>query len=392
VDSGTVSPGILSRQPYADADIGKPKAEVLAARLDRIYPGNEIIGAVAEITLSDIFATPSLDQYDLIIDATANRAVAAMVERSRRDERAAWPTLITVAINQQATHGVVAVAPRGTVGAGVDLLRRLGLSTCMSTALGDVYAAFFPSQAGRLNFRPDTSCSDTTFIGSTTDIAALAAQLLDSALARLEMSRDAAGAEPPHRSLTIVRLGRDDELKAARVVLDLRPDRVATDHGQAYEIRVDENALETMREHTRASVNGRTPGVGHTGGLLLGQYDSAGRIAWVSEATGLPEGSAANPLKIELALNDVQQFLDDRGARSGGMLTLIGFWHTHRGASAEPSDEDRTTMRQRVASAEWPASPALLVVLGLPADGSVGEPSSPWTPEIHAETFAVGTA
>jgi hypothetical protein len=387
VDSGTVSPGILSRQPYEDADIGKPKAEVLAARLGRIYPGNEIIGAVAEITVSDMFAAASLDQYDLIIDATANRAVAAMIERSRRDEHAPWPTLITVAINQQATHGVAAVAPRGTVGAGVDLLRRLGLSTCMSTALRDVYAAFFPPRAGRLNFRPDTSCSDTTFIGSTTDIGALAAQLLDSALARLEMSRDAAGAEPPHRSLTIIRLGRDDELKPARVVLDLGPDRVATDHGQAYEIRVDENAMETMRGHVRASVNGRTPGAGHTGGLLLGQFDSACRVAWVSQATGLPEGSAANSLQIKLATDNVREVLDDRSSRSGGMLTLIGFWHTHRGASAEPSDEDRATMRERAASPEWPAAPALLLVLGIPADGSVGESSSPWTPEIHAETF-----
>jgi proteasome lid subunit RPN8/RPN11 len=273
------------------------------------------------------------------------------------------------------------------VAAGVDLLRRLGLSTCMSTALRDVYAAFFPTRAGRLNFRPDTSCSDTTFIGSTTDIGALAAQLLDSALARLEMSRDAAGAEPPHRSLTIIRLGRDDELKPARVVLDLGPERVATDHGQAYEIRLDENAMETMREHVRASVNGRTPGAGHTGGLLLGQFDSVCRIAWVSQATGLPEGSTANSLQIKLAVDDVQDFLGDRSSRSGGMLTLIGFWHTHRGASAEPSDEDRATMRERAASPEWPATPALLLVLGIPADGSVGQPPSPWAPEIHAETF-----
>jgi hypothetical protein len=387
VDSGTVSPGVLSRQPYEDADIGKPKAEVLAARLGRIYPGNEITGSVAEITFSDIFTASSLDKYDLIIDATASRAVATMIERSRRDEHARWPTLITVAINQQATHGVAAVAPRGTVGAGIDLLRRLGLSTCMSTALGDVYAAFFPPRAGRLNFRPDTSCSDTTFIGSTTDIGALAAQLLDSALARLEMSRDAAGAEPRHRSLTIIRLGRDDELKAARVVLDLRPDRVAMDHGQAYEIRIDENAMETMREHVRASVNGRTPGAGHTGGLLLGQFDTACRIAWVSQATGLPKGSTANALQIKLAVDDVQEVLSDRGSRSGGMLSLIGFWHAHRGGSAEPSEEDQATMRKRVASPEWPPAPALLLVLGIPEDGSVGEPSSPWAPEVHAETF-----
>lgn len=398
VDSGTVSPGILSRQPYEDADIGKHKADILATRLSRIYPGNEITGAVGDVTLSDIFSVVSSNDYDLVIDATANRAVATMIERSQRDERARieqsqpdertrWPALITVAINQQATHGVAAVTPRGAVGAGVDLLRRLGLSTCTSAALDDVHAAFFPPRAGRRNFRPDTSCSDTTFIGSTTDTSALAAQLLDSALTRLETLDDARDAEPAHRSLTIIRLGRDDELRAARVVLDVPPDRKETDHRQVYEVRVDENAMETMREHVRASANGRTPGAGHTGGLLLGQFDSACRIAWVSQATGLPPGSTAGRLRMTLGLRAVQEVLDDRRNSSEGRLTLIGFWHTHPGGSAEPSEVDRATMRERVASPEWPAAPALLLVLGIPENGSVGEPPAPWEPQIHAETF-----
>jgi integrative and conjugative element protein (TIGR02256 family) len=392
VDSGTVSPGILSRQPYEDADIGKYKAEMLADRLGRIYPGSRVIGSVAEITSPDVFSTSALDLYNLdlynlVIDATASRAVAAKIERFRRDERAPWPTLITVAINQYATHGVAAVTPPGAVGAGVDLLRRLGLSTCTNTALGDVYTAFFPPPAGRLNFRPDTSCSDTTFIGSTTDMGALAAQLLDSALARLDAPPGAAGTEPRHRSLTIVRLGRDDEPKAARVVLDLPSDRVVPDFRQLYEVRIDETAMETVREHVRASANGRTPGAGHTGGLLLGQFDSVCRIAWVSQATGLPPGSTASSLRIKLDPDEVRHFLDERSRRSGGMLTLVGFWHTHPGGSAAPSEEDRTTMRELVASPEWPATPALLLVLGIPGDRSVGEPGAPWAPAIHAETF-----
>ncbi len=263
----------------------------------------------------------------------------------------------------------------------------MGLIACMSTDLGDVYAAFFPSRAGRLNFRPDTSCSDTTFIGSTTDMGALAAQLLDSALARLDTPLGAAGTEPPHRSLTVVRLGRDDELKAARVVLDLPPDRVVMDHRQVYEVRIDETAMETIRGYARASANGRIPGAGHTGGLLLGQFDSACRIAWASQATGLPPGSTVSSLKIKLGMDEVRDVLEERGRRSGSMLTLVGFWHTHPGGSVAPSEEDRATMLKLVASPEWPSGPALLLVLGVPRDGSAGEPSSSWAPEIHAETF-----
>ena len=124
--------------------------------------------------------------------------MTAKIERSQRDQRRAWPSLITVAISQQATHGVAAVTPQGAVGAGIDLLRRLGLRTCTSTALGDVYTAFFPPEAGRLNFRPDASCSDTTFIGSTTDMGALAAQLLDGALTRADLQAGDDGSDRSH--------------------------------------------------------------------------------------------------------------------------------------------------------------------------------------------------
>jgi integrative and conjugative element protein (TIGR02256 family) len=86
-------------------------------------------------------------------------------------------------------------------------------------------------------------------------------------------------------------------------------------------------------------------------------------------------------------MSEVCDFLDNRSSRSGGMLTLIGFWHTHPGSKAAPSETDRTTMQNLVASPEWRSGPALLLVLGLPEDGSAGEPAAPWVPEIHAETF-----
>jgi proteasome lid subunit RPN8/RPN11 len=389
VDSGRVNPGILSRQPYEDADIGKHKAKALAERLGRIRRENRITASVGDIIYSDLLSGVGQDQYDLVIDATANRSVAAKIERTQRDQHDPWPTLVTVAISQHATHGVAAVTPRGAVGAGIDLLRQLGLKTCLNTALRDVYEAFFPPEAGRLNFRPDTSCSDTTFIGSTTDLGALAAQLLDGALARLDPQLGAivTGPGPPHRSLSIVRLGNDNELKAARVVLDVPSDHVVMDHEQTYEGRIDETAMEAMREHIRASVNGRTPGAGHTGGLLLGQFDSTCRIAWVSQVTGLPPGSTATPLKIQLEMDEVRDFLDERSSHSDGMLTLIGIWHSHPTGSTEPSETDRETMRGLVVRPEWRSAPALLLVLPVPDDPSASEPTSSWEPQIHAETF-----
>jgi hypothetical protein len=385
VDDGTVSPGVLSRQPYEDADIGRAKAEVLASRLSRIRPDSKITASVANILDADLFSGPDLDQYDLIIDATANRSVAAKIERAQRDHHEGWPTLITVAINQEATHGVATVTPRGTVGAGVDLLRRLGLRACVSTALSDVYTAFFPPEPDRLNFRPDATCSDTTFIGSSTDLSALAAQLLSSALARLDASFDAIGGSPSNRSVGIVRLGNDGEFKPALVVLELPPDHVIVDRTQTYEVRIDQNTLDTIHESVRASVNGRISGAGLTGGLLLGQFDSACRVAWVSEATGLPPGSTATPLAVNWDGGEVRDFIEDRMSESEARLALIGFWHTRTGDAVAPSPTDVATMRQTVASTEWGMTPALLLELAVPE-----ELGSTWLPEIHAETFVAG--
>lgn len=385
VDSGTVSPGVLSRQPYEDADIGEPKAGVLAARLGRIRPETEITASVADIITADLFGKPELDQYDLVIDATANRSVAARIERAQRDHHDWWPALITVAISQQATHGVSAVTPRGVPGAGVDLLRRLDLRTRVSTALSDVHAAFFPPEADRLNFRPDPTCSDTTFIGSSTDMSALAAQLLHGALGHLDSGPG--GDEPPRRSLSIVRLGHEDGLKAARVTLDLPPDRVVSDPGQDYEVRIDQTAMETISEHVGRSVNGRTGGAGLTAGLLLGQFDTACRVAWVSQATGLPPESTASPLNIKRDSDEVRDFLDERRRSSGGLLTLIGFWRSRPAGLAAPGEADADTMRRMAGSPEWRPAPALFLELAMPAGAAVAAFGVPWLPQIHAEVF-----
>ena len=116
VDTAMVSPGILVRQPYDDADIGEPKAYMLAQRLGRIRPGAKILASVADVRLAGVLCGSVLDHFDLIIDATANRSVAARIERSRRDNHFRWPALVTVAIGQTATQGIATVTPPGTIG------------------------------------------------------------------------------------------------------------------------------------------------------------------------------------------------------------------------------------------------------------------------------------
>jgi hypothetical protein len=384
MDSGSVSPGILSRQPYEDADIGKFKAAVIAARLGRIRPETEVAGSVVDVIRSGVLDTPRLAHYDLIIDATANRSVAAVIERSRRRNLEWWPTLVTLAISQQATHGVAAVTPRGAIGAGIDLLRRLGLETS-NRALQDVHTAFFPPAAQRLNFHPDPTCSDPTFVGSTTDIAALAAQLLDSAAARIDKPDGQTDTGVPSRSLTIVRLGVTDESKPARVALDLQADRVITVQEGNWEIRLQESALEIIRGHTRESAVGQTPGAGRTAGLLVGQFENVCRIAWVSYATSLTPGSSVDPFDFRLDDDEVIEFLDDLRKRSDGLLTPVGFWRTHLGDPTALTDAERKILQKLISSEQWRVPQALLLDVSDLGDVSTGDPAQPWMPSFRAE-------
>lgn len=384
VDSDTVSPGILVRQPYDDGDIGQPKAIVLAQRLAWIRPETEVSALMADIRSLDLPSDEELGPADLIIDATANRTVATRIERARCDAPDTWPALVTVGISQTATVGVAAVTPTGFTGAGVDLLRKLGLESGQDEELADIHAEFFPPQAERMIFHPEPGCSDATFIGSATDVSALAAQLLDSALTRLDFIPARTPASPPpdplSASLCIARLGRNGSQEPARVVLDVVPDLLLADSREIYQIRLDPRAAERMLNIATEATADQGPVSGnHVGGLLLGQFDDACQIVWVSDVTSPPPGSTVTELGLELNTPKAQEDLEARRQQSGGLLSHIGFWHVHQG-SPVPSETDRQTMRQLLGIAPR----MLLLILSLP--GHFPTPPRA-TPDMYAEVF-----
>jgi proteasome lid subunit RPN8/RPN11 len=390
VDSTQVNPGILVRQPYQDADIGKPKADVLADRLGRIRTDTKVTASVADVLSLDLPGALPLGQPDLIIDATANRSVAAKIEQSRRHNPQDWPSLVTVAIGQTATAGVAAVSPKGSAGAGIDLLRRLGLKASKDPGLADIHDEFFPQPSQRVHFQPEPGCSDSTFIGSATDVTALAAQLLDSALAQLESVTAPSSASGGHdavpTSLCIGRLGRDGEQRPARALLVIPHDRVLEDSRHVYQVRLDQWAIRQMRHIVRAvTADGGASARRETGGLLLGQFDEACEIAWVSEVTSPPPGSIGTPLGLELNIPEARDYVLERRHLSGGLLGHIGFWHIHPDGPASPSDLDKQTMEDLLGYAQR----MLLLVLSLADGTSAAEDQSPssWAPDMYAEVF-----
>jgi hypothetical protein len=96
------------------------------------------------VVSSQLLSEKALSNFGLVIDATASRTVHEAVELTRRDGRSSWPALVTVAISQRAVTGIAAVTPRGAVGAGIDLLRRLAIASSSDPELADVRDDFFP--------------------------------------------------------------------------------------------------------------------------------------------------------------------------------------------------------------------------------------------------------
>ncbi|MGH3248261.1 MAG: ThiF family adenylyltransferase [Trebonia sp.] len=398
IDNGTVNPGILVRQPYYDADIGLPKAEALACRLRGIHPGLRIFGVDADVHSFGRRLQRLVEGFDLVIDATADRSVAARIERMRLDKPRHWPDLAAVGISQSARYGIAAVVPRGSTGAGVDAYRRLALAALEDAALADAYREFFPSPGERIEIEPERGCSAPTFIGSATDVSALAAQLLESVLASLERDKirvsssgEAVRERCDHRTLCVARLGSDDGTTIARTHLVLPHDRIVADHSGMYEVRIDHRVMERIREIAcDAAVASHCLPTVETGGLLLGQFDDACRIAWVSEVTGPPEGSLASSHRMVINTAAAREHARERSSKTGGLVSFLGLWHTHTEGPASPSAVDLDAMERLIAEAPGYSPRFLFLVLRPP--GNAGSPSAgcgpeDWDPGIYAEVF-----
>ena len=160
VDNGLVTPGILVRQPYSDADIGQPKATVLAGRLAAIMARSAIEGRCADALDAILQPGQDMSSFDLVIDATADAGVRSAIERQRRAGRKHWPPLVTMIIGHDATRGLVTISLPESTGAGSSALRQVALhafiapgsgrtSPMTSSRPGPGLRCFSPSRAAR---------------------------------------------------------------------------------------------------------------------------------------------------------------------------------------------------------------------------------------------------
>ncbi len=189
VDYSIVHPGILVRQPYADADVGLPKATVLAERLGQLG----LTCVIRPVDRDAVEVTREMDSgaraYDLIIDTTANRTVRAELERHRSIARDTWPATVALMIGHTAQRGIASISLPLATGGPADILRRLSLFARANNET-DVVDDFFADPPRADLFHPEPGCSDATFIGGLPDTVGLAGQLLTGALDLLSRGED----------------------------------------------------------------------------------------------------------------------------------------------------------------------------------------------------------
>ena len=360
-DSGSVHPGILVRQPYEDADIGREKATVLAERLRRIRSDaviEPVVGDVLTTILTDGADPPA---FDLVIDATANRTVRMVIERRRSARRESWPVLATVLIGHDARRGIATISYSGSSGAGADILRRLSVAARADVTgdLTDVVEDFFPDPPRTELFQPEPGCSDVTFVGSAADVSGLAGQLLAGVLHAL--------AEDDQGSMLalIVRMPGPPGSAPGPPTRWFRwaSDVVTQTADGRYEIRIATTAVAEMRAEVRRGARVRGDRV-ETGGTLLGGFDDALGAVWIDEATGPPADSLLSETHFEHGTDGVRATIEARRTATARVTTFIGMWHSHPYGEARPSRTDEQGMRDLVLPVENAPLRALLLIVG----------------------------
>ena len=276
VDIGTVHPGILVRQPYTDADIGFNKARILAKRLRAVYPNVPVTAERGDVVTALVEKNLSPEDFDLVIDATADVAVRTALEATRVPLRSVWPPLITPIIGHDAQRGVVAISRPGSVGAGADILRRLAIHAHSNGGeWQDIANDVFPHPPRTEMFFPEPGCSAPTFTGSAMQTEGLAAMLLWAAIVELA---NVEVVEP--MAAIAVRLPGADSTALPSSRITWPSDEVIEDRSGRFEVHLSQRAIGLMRAEARRGSRVRSDAV-ETGGMLLGAIDQAVQCIYV---------------------------------------------------------------------------------------------------------------
>ena len=367
-DNKKVTPGILVRQNYEDADIGHWKSESLKNRLKRINPYLSVEVTTDDVT-SSMSTLPELsvaedNPFDLLIDATASNKVQLCLECHIKSN-ASNVALSSVMIGANSDKAIVNYFPNACKVSTFDSLRKLKISAKGQKKLESFATEFWPKNEDFLNFQPEPGCSDPTFIGSSIDMMIIVGKALNL-IGNFFESNDSI------QSAMFSKYGNyreDTSVKHPEDIVERLPD--------GYQVRIESSVLADIKKYTSKSKR-KDKQVCETGGLLFGQIDHASEIVWISKIIGPPSDSIASPEKFICGIKGTHQFNDEISRKTQGSISYIGMWHTHPISAAMPSLTDMEGMAGIMCRDGFASESQILLIVG----------HSSTTPEIGVYKFS----
>ena len=332
-DNGTVGPGLLVRQPYDDRDVSRLKATALVNRLRQIYGDEVDIRSCVSDVIGDEGIPPTLDEVDVVIDATANRGVAAALDRFAAT-RPAHPPIISVVTDARCELTAMFAVP-GT-GSGPGYSARAALRHLQShPAKERLVGAFWTTPDITDLVQPEPGCSAPTFHGSAADAVSAASTLVNQMGRYLD--------DPTNHRAVFAALPHAQPLPGCMSLQIETPGatRVRTSkNNEDYVVLLTERARANI--HSLASRTFGASQPSETGGVLFGERDDAARTITVDDASGPPSDSTRSPtgfIRGTQGVDDLLKTLGDGTAPSRS--TYLGDWHSHPNGTPELSPTDR---------------------------------------------------
>ena len=185
-DPGVVTRGLLVRQNYTETDVGRPKAEALAARLRHLSDTTDISDTMSYAENGLIEDTTGCD---FIFDTTVNTSVSAVLSDAQRKGTLQVPVIQIATDNQTATLAIITVTDGTPTPTTNDLDQSLQDKARQTPNL----AAFltFWDERDHPPLLPTPGCSIPTFHGSAADAMSIAASAVN--LSAIPLARRCAG-------------------------------------------------------------------------------------------------------------------------------------------------------------------------------------------------------
>lgn len=355
-DKDIVTPGLIARQLFADADIGKSKVAALAARLRAIQPAITVEEHTDDLLAGPLAAEDWTDGADVVIETTGAGTVMVKAEaaRMRGTRRVAF---VSMALGHTAKNAMLLFAGPDHSGGALDVDRKLRQECYRQPELEEHTQEFWPREPRREIFQPEPGCSDATFTGSCADVAQLTAAMLNLAAQDLKNPRLTAVAHLLSQSSS-----SQSKIPSHRQ-FSWPADQVLQDRSSGYEIRIAHSAWREMTGWIAA--NDRIRGIRiETGGLLFGERNALLKTLWVDDASAPPPDSSHSAGGFICGVRGTAELAKEKARRTFDLVRFLGMWHTHPGGRPLPSATDVNGIEQLVEATETPSGESLMLIVG----------------------------